>query len=239
MRMVGYFTRFGGWIDALGPGGGKDVNEGDRDRRPPGFTFQPTPGRDDHAAGGLPESRPPTASTARRSTTCTPTRFTTTVPPVTLGSPAIPAAAREVRGQDDDRRPGGEDRLSAVRLTSVTTLHRSRHPGEPRRQRADRLGVGRSRLSRCRRAAALAASTTPPTSRASRQELRFSSKGKGPLQWVVGAFYSDTDRKYAQRLPTPGYDAFTDATLGAGTSAAVANGFTARIRPTTPTFPTT
>src|SRR3546814_16453851 len=26
-------------------------------------------------------------------------------------------------------------------------------------------------------------------------------------------------------LPTPGYDAFTDASLGAGTSAAVANGF--------------
>jgi outer membrane receptor protein involved in Fe transport len=57
------------------------------------------------------------------------------------------------------------------------------------------------------------------------QELRLSSSGKGPLQWLVGAFYADTDRKYAQRLPTPGYDAFTDATLGAGTSAAVANGY--------------
>ncbi len=57
------------------------------------------------------------------------------------------------------------------------------------------------------------------------QELRLSSTGKGPLQWLVGAFFADTDRKYAQRLPTPGYDAFTDATLGAGTAAAVANGF--------------
>ena len=35
----------------------------------------------------------------------------------------------------------------------------------------------------------------------------------------------DVERVYAQRLPTPGYDAFTDATLGAGTAAAVANGF--------------
>jgi iron complex outermembrane receptor protein len=57
------------------------------------------------------------------------------------------------------------------------------------------------------------------------QELRLSSTGAGPLQWVAGVFYADTDRKYAQRLPTPGYDAVTDATLGAGTSASVANGF--------------
>ncbi len=57
------------------------------------------------------------------------------------------------------------------------------------------------------------------------QELRVSSTGRGPLQWLVGAFIADTDRKYAQRLPTPGYDAFTDARFGAGTAAAVANGF--------------
>ena len=39
------------------------------------------------------------------------------------------------------------------------------------------------------------------------QELRLSSTGDGPLQWLVGGFYSDVDREYAQRLPTPGYDA--------------------------------
>jgi iron complex outermembrane recepter protein len=57
------------------------------------------------------------------------------------------------------------------------------------------------------------------------QEVRLASTGDGPLEWVVGAFYSDIDRFYRQRLPTPGYDAFTDARFGAGTSAAVANGF--------------
>jgi len=56
-------------------------------------------------------------------------------------------------------------------------------------------------------------------------ELRFSSNSDGPWQWLVGAFYSDTDRDYAQRLPTPGYAAVTDSTLGEGTSAAVANGY--------------
>ncbi len=57
------------------------------------------------------------------------------------------------------------------------------------------------------------------------QEIRLSSNGDGPWQWLVGVFYSDTERVYAQRLPTSGYDAVTDAVLGAGTSAAVANGF--------------
>ncbi|HEV2817186.1 MAG TPA: TonB-dependent receptor [Allosphingosinicella sp.] len=52
------------------------------------------------------------------------------------------------------------------------------------------------------------------------QELRLSSDGEGPLQWVLGAFHSKTDRFYRQRLPTPGYDTFTDARFGAGTAAA-------------------
>jgi len=57
------------------------------------------------------------------------------------------------------------------------------------------------------------------------QEIRLSSNHGGPFQWLLGAFYSQTDRLYTQRLPTPGYDAATDATLGAGTSASVRNGF--------------
>ena len=59
------------------------------------------------------------------------------------------------------------------------------------------------------------------------QELRLASSGSGPFQWVFGGFYSHADRNYQQRLPTAGYDAFIDAALGAGTSAAVANGFPA------------
>lgn len=59
------------------------------------------------------------------------------------------------------------------------------------------------------------------------QELRLASTGEGPFQWVIGGFYSKVDRVYNQTLPTPGYDAYTDAVLGAGTSAAVRNGFPA------------
>lgn len=63
------------------------------------------------------------------------------------------------------------------------------------------------------------------------QEVRLASDTDSAFQWLVGAFYSDVERNYSQRLPTPGYDAFVDAPppagLGAGTSAAVANGFPA------------
>lgn len=38
------------------------------------------------------------------------------------------------------------------------------------------------------------------------QELRLASTGDGPFQWLIGGFYSDIERIYAQRLPTPGYD---------------------------------
>ena len=57
------------------------------------------------------------------------------------------------------------------------------------------------------------------------QELRLSSNGDGPFQWLIGAFYSDVNRVYAQRLPTPGYDLLIDARFGAGTAQAVRNGF--------------
>jgi hypothetical protein len=59
------------------------------------------------------------------------------------------------------------------------------------------------------------------------QELRLGSTGSGPFQWVIGGFYSDVQRVYAQSLPTPGYDLFTDQRFGAGTAAGSRNGFPA------------
>jgi outer membrane receptor protein involved in Fe transport len=55
-------------------------------------------------------------------------------------------------------------------------------------------------------------------------EARISSSGDSRFDWLAGVFASDVERDYAQRLPTPGYDAMTDAALGAGTSDAVNNG---------------
>ena len=47
------------------------------------------------------------------------------------------------------------------------------------------------------------------------QELRLASTGAGPLQWVIGGFYSKVDRVYAQRLPTPGADGYSQIFLNA------------------------
>ncbi|MFK7828465.1 MAG: TonB-dependent receptor [Congregibacter sp.] len=58
-------------------------------------------------------------------------------------------------------------------------------------------------------------------------EIRIASDGDGDLSWVLGVFYSDLERNYAQRLPTPGYGRVTDLVLGPGTTAAVSNGFPA------------
>ena len=50
------------------------------------------------------------------------------------------------------------------------------------------------------------------------QEIRFASTGEGPFQWVAGVFYQQYDREYGQNLPTPGYDALTQALVGADSS---------------------
>ena len=57
------------------------------------------------------------------------------------------------------------------------------------------------------------------------QEIHLASANESRLQWLIGVFYSDLQRDYAQRLPTPGYDAVVDAALGAGVSAGSMNGY--------------
>lgn len=69
------------------------------------------------------------------------------------------------------------------------------------------------------------------------QEARLSNTGDSRFDWVLGIFYSDTERFYRQRLPTPGYDAFTDMVLGAGTAASVDNGFNLPDQPFTSDLP--
>ncbi|WP_233350891.1 TonB-dependent receptor [Hyphomonas sp. ND6WE1B] len=56
------------------------------------------------------------------------------------------------------------------------------------------------------------------------QELRLASDSDGQLQWLVGGFYSDVERDFAQAVIVEGYDAATDAVFGAGTADAVRNG---------------
>ena len=59
-------------------------------------------------------------------------------------------------------------------------------------------------------------------------EARLSSNTSSAFQWVGGVFWSDVQREYAQRLPTPGYDAVTDFVFDdPGFSESLRNGFPA------------
>lgn len=226
VRAVGYYTRYAGFVDALREGGGRteDVNTGERVGGRVSLLFQPTDAitvtprvlYQEIEANGF---------NRQDEYNLFGNRFTTTRPRVDFGKREQFLLLRE-RFKDKTFIADLNARVDfgGVGLTSITTY------------------IDRSILA-SRDASALtgsvsvdlgfpaAAVTTPSNLRDTTeletftQELRLASSGDGPFQWLIGGFYSKIDRVYNQSLPTPGYDAFTDATLGAGTSALVANGF--------------
>jgi len=224
MRVVGYSTQFGGWINALGPAESKDVNKGKREGGRVTVTFQPT--KDVTITPRL-ISQKVTADGFNRQDVYNlyANRFTTTAPAVNFRDHQQWLLQRE-RFEDKTTIADlvAKVGFSSVDLTSVTThtdrsILVSRDASALTGSVSVDLGfpaAGVNLPSRLNDTTELKSFT---------QELRLSSKNKGPLQWVVGAFYADTDRKYAQRLPTPGYDAVTNATLGANTAAGVSNGY--------------
>jgi len=224
MRLVGYATHFGGWTDALGPGGGKNVNEGDRIGGRLSFTFQPSA---DVTLTPRVIYQKVTADGFNREEKYNlyANPFTTTVPPVHFEDYQQYLLQRE-KFEDKTTIADLVAKIGfrGFDLTSVTSytdrnILVSRDASALTGSVSVDLGYPT--------AGVLLPSRLNDTTdfKGFTQELRLSSSGTGPLQWLAGIFYADTDRKYAQRLPTPGYDAVTDATLGAGTSASVANGF--------------
>jgi iron complex outermembrane recepter protein len=219
LRAVGYHTEYGGWIDAIGPSGGEDVNSGNRTGGRLALTIQPnesltiTPRIIYQEIG---------ADGFNRAESFNWLSGTTTLPDDSQYLLLDEEFSDETMIAD---LTASLD-LGPVTLTSVTSY------------------IDRDILV-SRDATALSSSVSsdlgyPPSSftlpsnlrdttayESTTQELRLSSNTDGRFQWLAGVFYSTNDRVYAQRLPTPGYDAVTDATLGAGTSAAVANGFPA------------
>jgi iron complex outermembrane recepter protein len=225
LRAVGYYTKYAGFIDALGPAGGEDVNSGERYGGRIAITFEPSDGV--KITPRVVYQRVDTDGFNRQEIfNLYGNQFTT--PQVIFGERQQYLLLRE--GFRDETVLAdltmSFDIGSSVELTSVTSY------------------IDRSILV-SRDASALTGSVSvdlgypvagvnlPSNLRDTTdlqtwsQELRLSSTGDGPFQWVLGGFYSHVDRFYRQRLPTPGYDAFTDATLGAGTAAATANGFPA------------
>lgn len=232
MRAVGYYTQYPGFIDALGPGGGNNVNDGHRVGGRLAITFQPTAGiritprvvyQQIRANGFNREevynlyANPFTNAAAPGG-----------IAPVVFGERQQYLLLPE-RFSDDTflaDLTASFDIAPQLTLTSVSTyINRnilvSRDASALTGSVSVDLGFPR--------AAVLLPSNLVDTTDLDTysQELRIATNSSGPFNLVFGGFYSETHRFYRQRLPTPGYDAFTDARLGAGTSAAVANGFPA------------
>ncbi|WP_293941961.1 TonB-dependent receptor [Sphingomonas sp.] len=223
LRVVGYGTRYAGFIDAIGPAAKKNVNSGSRVGGRASILWEPASGvkltprivYQDIKANGF--NREEVFNLYSN-------QFTT---------PSHTYATNEqylnLRESFRDKTTladltASADLSSNVEVTSVTSyIHRnilvSRDASALTGSVSVDLGFPTAGVN--------LPSNLVDTTKVKQfsQELRVGSTGPGPFQWVIGGFYSHVDRQYTQRLPTPGYDAFTDARFGAGTSVAVANGF--------------
>lgn len=226
IRAVGYFTRYGGFIDARREGGGitEDINDGERYGGRIALTFEPS-----ETISITPRVIYQKISTdgfnRQEVFNLYANPFTTTRPAVTFNEREQHLLLQEAF-EDETMIADATIKigLGGVDLTSVSSytdrdILVSRDASALTGSVSVDLGFPT--------AGVLLPSNLRDTTKVKSftQEVRLSSNGDGPLQWVLGGFYSNTDRNYAQRLPTPGYDAFTDVRFGAGTSAAVANGF--------------
>ena len=226
LRIVGYHTEYGGFIDARGEGGAfqEDINGGHRTGGRISMLFQPSENIKITPRIVYQEVR---AKGFNRQEVYNlyANPFTTTRPAVTFDEREQHLLLREKFADNtflaDLTASFG---FGGVELTSVTSyIDRSVLVSRDASALTGSVSVDLGFPT----AGVLLPSNLVDTTQLETftQEIRLGSDRPGPFQWLVGAFYSTVDRIYAQRLPTPGYDAFTDARFGAGTSAAVANGF--------------
>jgi len=228
LRVVGYYTRYGGFIDALREGGrvDEDVNNGSRTGFRAALTFEPADNIS--LTPRIIYQEIETDGFNRQEV------FNLFANPYTTQRPPVEFEERE---QFLLRNEAFEDEFMLADLTATVgfdffdltsvTSYTDRDVLVSRDASALSGSVSID-LGFPDQAVLLPSNLRDTTAvQQFTQEVRLSSNTEGAIDWLVGAFYSDTDRKYAQRLPTPGYDAFTDATLGDGTAAAVANGFPA------------
>lgn len=227
IRAVGYYTQFGGFIDALSDNGiQEDVNSGERYGARIALTLKPT--EDITITPRIIYQEINTNGFNRQEI------FNLFANPFTTTRPAIQLGERQqfllLNEAFEDETLIADLVINAdfggATLTSVSSI--SDRQILVSRDASALTGSVSVDLGFDEAAVLLPSNLRDVTDLSTfSQELRLTSNGNGPFQWVVGAFYSDVTREYTQRLPTPGYDIATDATLGAGTSAAVANGFPA------------
>ena len=231
MRAVGYHTEYGGFIDALREGGGvtEDVNDGQRSGLRLSFAMQPTPNLS-ITPRFLYQHTEVNGFNRQEAFNLFANPFTD--PGAINGRQPVTFQERQQFLMLDEE--FSDEMFLAdlnvnydfgnVQLTSVTSYtNRSILASRDASALTGSVSVDLGFPN----AAVLLPSNLRDTTDVEQftQEVRLTSDYESRLQWLVGAFYSNVDRFYRQRLPTPGYDAAADATLGAGASAGAANGF--------------
>ncbi len=215
-RIVGFATGFPGYIDAVQPGGGvnEDVNGGSRTGVRASLMFQPTPALTITPRVLYQEIDVDGFNRIDRFNILA-NPFTTTRPAVTLGD-LQQFTQLEERFEDEFLLADVNIQydFGPVALTSVTTysdrdvlVYRDATQltgsitGQP--GVFDPAGLPEAVYTLN---APLADTTKLETFT---QELRLASTGENRFDWVVGAFYSDVDRAYAQDLTVAGFTALT------------------------------
>jgi len=234
LRVTGYHTQYAGFIDAIGPAAGDDVNEGERSggrvaltvQANPNLTITPRALYQDVSIDGF--NRQEVFNLFANPFMAVPVTFSDRQQFLML------------REQFSDETFLADLTINYdmgdIDLTSVTS-YLDRNILVSRDASALTGSVTISPLSVCClfpvAGAALPSNLRDTTDLEQfTQEIRLASDTDGPFQWLIGAFYSDVTRNYAQRLPTPGYDAMADAafctlipaTCVPGISAIAANG---------------
>ena len=227
-RVVGYGTRYGGFIDAVGPAGGKNINDGSRIGGRIALLFEPTPDIKITPRVVYQQIRAD-GFNRQEEYNFYDNQFTTGAGGEDLGKRKQYLLLRE-KFKDDTLLADltASVAFGAVELSSITSyINRDILVSRDASALTGSVGISPLVGAGVDPDIALLPSNLRDTTDLKQwsQELRLGSTGAGPLQWVFGGFYSDVERIYAQRLPTPGYDAFIDAALGAGVSAGAANGF--------------
>jgi iron complex outermembrane receptor protein len=225
VRVVGHYTRYGGFIDALREGGGRDENVNDGERYGGRLAILLEPWEGVRVTPRLVYQKITVNGFNREE------KFNLYANPFTTTRPRVTFREREQFLLLDEKFRDEfilgdltvEVDIGAISLTSVSSyvdrdILVSRDASALTGSVSVDLGFPA--------AGVLLPSNLRDTTKLEQftQEVRFTSNYDSPLQWVAGFYYANQKRTYAQRLPTPGYDAFTDARFGPGTAASTYRG---------------
>uniref|UniRef100_UPI00286A2B68 TonB-dependent receptor n=1 Tax=Sphingomonas sp. TaxID=28214 RepID=UPI00286A2B68 len=214
LRVVGYGTHYAGFIDAVGPAAGKNVNDGYRVGGRVALLWEPIPELKLTPRVIYQKIR---SNGFNREDVYNVLGNENTVPQYNLGEREQYLATRELFTDKTTIADfTGSYDFGPVELTSITShINRDVYVG---RDATELTGFYSAAAFGFPNAASNIPSNLVDTTKLKlwTQEVRFASNGSGPFQWVLGGFYSDGRRDYTQTLPTPGIDVYINGLLAAG-----------------------